>query len=367
MRLLSTLAASLGVALENARLFAETRRLLDETQQRAAELAVINTVQQGLAAQLDTQAIYDLVGEKLRSIFDAQVFTITSYDRDQHLAELRFGVEDGQRVYDVPYRYSETAERLIATRQPILVNFDPAAPGAGHPPVIAPGTRAPRSALFVPLVLGDQVMGAVSLQNLDRYDAFGDSEVRLLTTLAASMGVALENARLFDETKRCSRRPSSSAAELAVINSVQQGLAAELDFQGIIDLVGDKLREVLRHRRHRHPLYDAQPTGCHYVYEFEHGERLRLSPAEPRRRSPSCVLVTTARQPLMLRRDARSESRCGGMPMRARHRPGASRLLAVPIIARRPSSSALIGLENYEREHAFGDSDVRLLTRSPPA
>jgi hypothetical protein len=36
------------------------------------------------------------------------------------------------------------------------------------------------------------------------------------------------------------------AAEMAVINSIQQGIAAELNFQAIVDLVGDKLREVLK-------------------------------------------------------------------------------------------------------------------------
>jgi GAF domain-containing protein len=42
----------------------------------------------------------------------------------------------------------------------------------------------------------------ISLQNLDREDAFSEQDVRLLSTLAASLSVALENARLFDETKR---------------------------------------------------------------------------------------------------------------------------------------------------------------------
>ena len=69
------------------------------------------------------------------------------------------------------------------------------------------------------------------------------------------MGVALENARLFDETQRLLKRPSSARAELAIINSVQEGLAAQLDFQAIIDLVGDKIREISGTRRHvhRHP------------------------------------------------------------------------------------------------------------------
>ena len=47
----TTLANSMSVALENARLFDETNRLLKETEQRNAELAVINSVQEGLVAK----------------------------------------------------------------------------------------------------------------------------------------------------------------------------------------------------------------------------------------------------------------------------------------------------------------------------
>mgnify|MGYP003693861837 CR=1 FL=1 len=49
----------MGVALENARLFDETQRLFKESEQRAAELAIINSVQQALAAELNIQGIYD--------------------------------------------------------------------------------------------------------------------------------------------------------------------------------------------------------------------------------------------------------------------------------------------------------------------
>ena len=53
------------------------------------------------------------------------------------------------------------------------------------------------------------------------------SDVRLLMTVASSMGVALENARLFDETQRLFKETEQRAAELAVINSIQQGMAGE--------------------------------------------------------------------------------------------------------------------------------------------
>ena len=112
--------------------------------------------------------------------------------------------------------------------------------------------------MSVPIIGSDRVIGGITVESFEREYAFGDSDVRLLTTIASSMGVALENARLFDETQRLLKETEQRAAELAVINSIQQGMAAELDFQAIVDLVGDKLREVFEHRRHRHPLVRRQ-------------------------------------------------------------------------------------------------------------
>src|SRR5207247_9303747 len=100
------------------------------------------------------------------------------------------------------------------------------------------------SSVAVPIIGSDRVLGSIALENYERENAFGEAEIRLLTTVAASMGVALENARLFDETQRLLKETEQRNAELAVINSIDRGLAAELDFQAIVDLVGDKLRDV---------------------------------------------------------------------------------------------------------------------------
>jgi GAF domain-containing protein len=104
---------------------------------------------------------------------------------------------------------------------------------------VIPGTDSGLSSATVPIVASDRVIGAIAVENFERENAFGDSELRVLQTIAASMGVALENARLF-------KAEQERVAELAVINSIQQALAAELDLQAIIDLVGDKLREIFR-------------------------------------------------------------------------------------------------------------------------
>ena len=66
---------------------------------------------------------------------------------------------------------------------------------------------------------------------VNKEHAFDQNNLRLLVTLTNSMTVALENARLFDETQRLLKETEQRAAELAIINSVQQGLASKLDFQ----------------------------------------------------------------------------------------------------------------------------------------
>ena len=230
VRLLTTLAGSLSVALENARLFEETR-------QRNAELALINEIQRGLAENLDMQAMYDLVGERIHEIFDAQTVDIGVVDRETNSIWFPYSLERGERLIDHPVEIMGFRRIALETREPVVVNEDMEARciEAGNPLAIA--GEPSKSSLFVPLVIGDRGTAVLSLHNLDREHAFSDSDVRLLTTLASSLSVSLENARLFEETRQRN-------AELALINEVQRGLAANLEMQAMYELVGDRLQEI---------------------------------------------------------------------------------------------------------------------------
>ena len=148
-----------------------------------------------------------------------------------------------------------------------------------------PGTDACLCLVGVPIVAGDRVLGSILLENHERENAFGEAEVRLLSTVAASMGVALENARLFDETQRLLKETEQRAAELAVINSIQEGIAAELDFQAIVDLVGDKLREVLQCDDLGIRWHDPKANLIHYLYSVR-AWRAHLPPMAPRTPTP---------------------------------------------------------------------------------
>ena len=115
--------------------------------------------------------------------------------------------------------------------------------------------------MYVPLLQGIELSGVIALENMDLENAFGEADLRLLTTLANSMSVALENARLFDETQRLLKETEQRAAELAIINSVQEGLASNLEMQAIYDLVGDKIREIFDAQVVKITTFDARTSN----------------------------------------------------------------------------------------------------------
>src|SRR4029078_9839319 len=89
------------------------------------------------------------------------------------------------------------------------------------------------------------LIGFVVLGSVEAH-AYSESDERLLSTVASSMGVALENARLFDETKRLLAETEQRNAELAGVKDIGGALAQQLDFAGIIEVVGARLAETLR-------------------------------------------------------------------------------------------------------------------------
>lgn len=356
VRLLETLANSMSVALENARLFDETTRLLKETEQRTTELAVINSVQEGLARELDMNAIYELVGNKIRDVFDAQVVIIATFDHETGTEKFNYLIEKGEQFFPEPRRYDKLRYQLIVSKQKILINAKTEEALKEFGLKLIAGTEMPKSVLYVPLVVGNKVTSYVSLQNLDRENAFSESDVRLLETLANSMSVALENARLFDETNRLLKETEQRTSELAVINSVQEGFVAQVDLQGIYELVGEKLREIFNAQVIDIVVYDSNTNLIEDHYAYEKGDRTLVGKWEPK--GFRKYVIDTGQ--LLVINEKLEEK---GIEYNAEviHGEMPKSVVFVPMLTA-GKVKGMISLQNLDKENAFSDSDVRLLT-----
>jgi signal transduction histidine kinase len=266
LHLLQTLSSTISAVLENARLY-------QAEQQRAAELAIINSVQAGLASQLDMQAIYELVGEKIRGIFDANTEVLATFDVDKNLMYRHYTIERGERYYFESMPIPKLWMNFISHGQPVLVNH--------HlkeyiqlidPDFKVPAGEMPKSSLTVPFRILGKLDGVISLQNVDRENAFSESDLHLLETVANTLSVALENARLFDETQRLLKETEQRAVELTAVNTVSSALASELDLGALIQLVGEQTRSIFNADIAYVALLDE--TSNTITFPYTYGEEL---------------------------------------------------------------------------------------------
>jgi PAS domain S-box-containing protein len=342
LRLLVTLAGSLSVALDNA-------RLVHETRQRNAELALINGVQDALAGELELQAIYDVVGEKIREVFDAQVVEIAVLDEADGLIHFPYTIELGQRIEDMPMPVVDFRRTLLEQQEPLVIAEATDDLIEQHGMLVIAG-GAPKSAVWMPLVVGGKGRGWISLQNLDREHAFSASDVQLLGTIAGSLSVALENARLVHETRQ-------RVAELAVINSVQESIAGELDQQAIYDLVGEKLREVFDAQVVDIAIHDEDAGLMRFVYQIERGVHFPnvTFPVMGFRRH-----VMETREPLAIHENMDAALVEYGNPAAVAGEPSNGCAIFQPLVVGGRARGA-ISIQNLDQEHAFSPSDQQLL------
>src|SRR5439155_19949289 len=128
-------------------------QLTAELNQRNEELAVINSVQEGLARKLDMQAIYDLVGDRIRDTFDAQGVIIATFDHENGDEHFGYAIEKGERFHLKPRPFDKLRQSLIDTKRKIFINenFEEAYRQFGMR--VLPGSDFPKSALYVPLLI----------------------------------------------------------------------------------------------------------------------------------------------------------------------------------------------------------------------
>src|SRR5262249_44584554 len=117
--------------------------------------------------------------------------------------------ESGQRRPEAPMEYGEgLTSQILDSREPLLLNRR-----EQHDEQASLGTPS-LSYLGVPIVVGGKAIGVISVQSIEEEGRFGEADSRLLATIAANVGIAIQNARLFSEVER-----QRQYLELLVANS----------------------------------------------------------------------------------------------------------------------------------------------------
>lgn len=211
VRLVSAFANQAASTIENARLY-------EEAVQAAERRAILHRASQEIAqASQDSEQVYQAVHRAAVQLMPAEAFVITLLDKQSQETVGVYLVDKGGRWQsDRAPAGAGLSGRVMKTGEPVITHdllSDPI-PGSVH----FGEEDEVRSLLAVPLKLGTQVIGMLSVQSYKPY-AYSRDDQSLLEMLAAHAAVAIENARLYVETLR-------RLKELETVNRISTALRA---------------------------------------------------------------------------------------------------------------------------------------------
>jgi GAF domain-containing protein len=217
--LLQGFAAQAVIAIENARLINETREALDQQTATAEVLRVISSSPGALGPVLEAVLVNAI------KLSGAKIGNIQLYKDGEFIKEALVGAPpalaefERQRGWFKPLP-GGPLDRMIRTRQAVA-----SADQAAEPVRSAPARLAgARSMIVVPMLKDEVLIGAMEIYRQE-VRPFTDKQVALVESFAAQAVIAIENARLVNETREALAQQTATAEVLQVINASPGDLA----------------------------------------------------------------------------------------------------------------------------------------------
>jgi signal transduction histidine kinase len=218
MALLSTFADQAVIAIENVRLFNETKEALERQTATAEILRVI------AGSPTDVQPVFDAIAASATRLLDGfSTAVVRVADGQVHLAGITSTGESGdealRQVFPVPVgKAPGNVGRAIREKAASWTEDAEADPSYSDEFRAAIRARGWRSGVAVPMVRNNDVIGAINVTRRAT-GPFTDHQIGLLKTFADQAVIAIENVRLFNETREALERQTATAEILKVIAS----------------------------------------------------------------------------------------------------------------------------------------------------
>jgi len=207
------LALQVRQQVEQARADTEHHRKLAATlKDTAATLETLGTIGREITASLNAAAVFNALHRHVHGLLDATAFAVYLMEVDEPFLKMAFGVEAG-----VPLPQSRLAlnsptamsARCARERKEVMVEV----PLGKFTSSWIPGTLPTRSLLYAPLMVGERLLGVMTIQS-PKPQAYGERERSIFHTLCAYGAIAFDNAAAYAVAAAAQQRADQANAEL---------------------------------------------------------------------------------------------------------------------------------------------------------
>jgi PAS domain S-box-containing protein len=236
--LLSSLTQQVALSLENV-------RLVQTTQERAAQLEALNEAAAMFSTSLQGGQLVSQLLDQLATIirYDTGILWLRNEAKVVVSAARGFADNEQRQGLTVALEDSLLLKEMITTGRPLAVadvRQDPRFPSLVDPSHL--------SWLGIPLISKGEVTGVIALEKVEA-NYFTPELVQLVSTFASQAAVALDNAALFEESLRRAAELDERSQRLARLNQFSAGLGGSLNTDQVLRLTGEELRKALNASR----------------------------------------------------------------------------------------------------------------------
>ncbi len=231
--LLVSLAQQVALSLENV-------RLVQATQERAGQLQALNNVAATITSSLQSRELIGSLLDQLEPVLPYDTATLWLREKDNITVSAARGFPDTEPRTGITASVTDSAlfRQMIRTGQPILV-------GDVRDDSRFPALEAPRlSWLGIPLMAKGEVIGLIALEKWQA-NFYNNESMQVATTFASQAAVALENARLFEDSVNRAAELDQRSQRLALLNRFSSALSGLLDSEQIIELAAQETLNAL--------------------------------------------------------------------------------------------------------------------------
>jgi GAF domain-containing protein len=214
IKLVQTFAQQAAIAIDNVRLFNETKEALDQQTAISEILRVIS------GSPTDVLPVLDAIAERAARLCDASAASMYLIDGDmlKHLASKGPSPDPVTHVDSLPINRDSITGRAVLERKTIQVP-DLLAEAGEYPLSHDIAKRfGHRTVVVVPLLREGRAFGTILLRR-EEVRPFSEREISLLRTFGDQAAIAIENVRLFNETKEALDQQRASGEVLAAISN----------------------------------------------------------------------------------------------------------------------------------------------------
>jgi GAF domain-containing protein len=204
----------------------EKIQLLEAEQQHIKEITALYETTLATSSVLDTETLYQKLYQEVKDLFPLDVFSVARYDPIANTIEIAFLMENDRLMHDsigrkVDLENSHLFGKIIQ-EQKVLFIKDLASDEIASNDFIY-GDKKSRAWLGVPLITRGYVIGVMTVESFSP-DTFNENHQRLLESIAAQAAIALDNARLLEQTH-------SQIERLAALHDIDLVINSSLDLR----------------------------------------------------------------------------------------------------------------------------------------